>query len=281
MFKNGKCLKLRRFLSILFLVCLLGVALILLENARKAAENDPGYTGKTVWHNGVAYYPRQDIELFLIMGIDRKGYAVDSGSYNNDGAADAVMLVIFDESSQTFDILALNRDSMVDMPVLGFHGEPAGTLNAQLALSHTYGNGLDASCRNTVETVSNLLCGIQIDHYLSMNMDAVVKLNDAVGGVRVNVTDDFSKVDSTIHKGEIVLNGQQALHFVQLRKDVEDELNISRMRRQREYMNGFLEAYKASGKQGITDVLEIFELVEPYIVTDCIDKTLASYFEKF
>ncbi len=281
MFREGNRPKRNLFLIIVVILCVLVAALVLLEQARKAGKTDPTYAGKTIWHNGVAYFPRQDIDLFLIMGIDREGHVVDSGSYNNDGAADAVMLVIFNESSHTFDILALNRDSMVDMPILGFHGEPSGTVNAQLALSHTYGNGLHTSCENTVATVSSLLCDIQIDHYLSMNMDVVSILNDAVGGVRVNVTDDFSNVDSTIQKGEMVLNGQQALNFVQLRKDVEDELNISRMRRQREYMDGFLEAYRASENQGVTDALETFDLIEPYVVTNCTDKALASLFDKF
>ncbi len=270
-----------RVLIIAVILCVLVTALILLEHSRNAGKSDPDYQRKTVWHNGVAYYPRQDVDLFLIMGIDRHGRVESSGTYNNDGSADAIMLVILNESAKTFDILALNRDSMVDMPVLGLHGKPAGTVNAQLALSHTYGNGLHTSCENTVETVSDLLCGIQIDYYLSMNMDAVVDLNDAVGGVRVNVTDDFSKVDSTIHKGEIVLKGQQALHYVQMRQDVEDGLNISRMRRQQEYLQGFFEAYKASDKHGITETLELFSSVEPYIVTNCTDTVMASLLDDF
>ena len=266
---------------VLIVLCLLGTALFLLERTRYSGRTDSAYEGKTIWHNGVAYYPRQDIDLFLIMGIDRRGYVVDSGSYNNDGAADAVMLVIFNETSHTYNILALNRDSMVDIPVLDIRGKPVHTINAQLALSHTYGNGLHISCENTVKTVSDLLCGIQINHYLSMNMDVVSILNDAVGGVQVNVTDDFSSVDSTITKGEIVLKGEQALHFVQLRKDVEDELNISRMRRQREYMKGFLRAYRESGKHGITDALETYDIIEPYVVTNCTDMALSSLFDKF
>lgn len=280
MFGRSNRPKLNRFLIIVVILCVLVTALILLEHFQKIGRTDPDYAGKTVWHNGVAYFPRQDLDLFLIMGIDRKGPVVDSGSYNNDGAADTVMLVIFNQTTRKFDILSLNRDSMVDMPVLGFHGEPAGTVNAQLALSHTYGNGLHASCENTVATVSELLCGIQIDHYLSMNMDVVSILNDAIGGVRVNVTDDFSHVDSSIPMGEVTLNGQQALNFVQLRKDVEDELNISRMRRQREYMRGFFETYKANN-HGITDSLEVFDSIDPYIVTNCTDKALAALLDDF
>ena len=103
MFREGNRPKRNLFLIIVVILCVLVAALVLLEQARKAGKTDPTYAGKTIWHNGVAYFPRQDIDLFLIMGIDREGHVVDSGSYNNDGAADAVMLVIFNESSHTFD----------------------------------------------------------------------------------------------------------------------------------------------------------------------------------
>ena len=46
---------------------------------------------------------------------------------------------------------------------------------------------------------------LAIDHYLAMNMDAVVEFNDAIGGVTVTVTDDFSKVDPTIPVGAVRL----------------------------------------------------------------------------
>ena len=58
------------------------------------------------------------------------------------------------------------------------------------------------------------------NYYISMNMDAIAILNDAVGGVTVNVTDDFSAVDPSITKGEVTLKGDQALTFIQTRKDV-------------------------------------------------------------
>ena len=72
---------------------------------------------------------------------------------------------------------------MVDIPVLSLNGKPIGTVNAQLALSHTYGSGLHDSSENALKTVSDLLCGIPIYQYMTMNMDVVSILNDSVGGV--------------------------------------------------------------------------------------------------
>ena len=86
---------------------------------------------------------------------------------------------------------------MTQIRILGVTGEPAGTFTGQLALAHTYGSGEEDSCENTVLAVSNLLYGMEIDHYVSLTMDGVALLNDLVGGVTVEVLDDFSGIDDS------------------------------------------------------------------------------------
>ena len=67
---------------------------------------------------------------------------------------------------------------------------------------------------NTVRAVSDLLSGIGIDYYISMNMDGVGVLNDSIGGVDVEVLDDFEDVPE-FKKGETVhLTGDLALTYV-------------------------------------------------------------------
>lgn len=235
---------------------------------------------KTITRDGVDYFPRQDITVVLAMGIDERGPVKASNSYRNHGEADAVLLLILDQADETYSILCLNRDSMVRMPALGIGGKQAGTFYGQLALSHTYGSGLEDSCENTRNTVSDLLYGIQIDHYVAMNMDAIAILNDSVGGVTVTVEDDFSQVDASIPMGRVTLNGQQALHFVQSRMDVGTQLNISRMERQKEYMNGFMDALTAKLNQSETYVLTTYDTVSPYMVTDCSVNVISGLLER-
>lgn len=236
---------------------------------------------KTITRDGVEYFPRQDVETYLLMGIDRFGPVEASGSYNNDGEADAVLLLLFDKKDQTASILALNRDTMVDMPVLGLGGKQAGTVNGQLALSHTYGSGLRDSCENVRKTVSNLLYGISIDHYMAMNMDGITLLNDAVGGVKVHVTDDFSQVDPTIPMGETILMGQQAISYVRLRMGVGDQLNLSRMERQEEYVNSFFTALRSKVESEKKFAATLFEDLSDYMVTDCSTTVLSTALEQF
>ncbi len=248
----------------------------------------PSYEGgtgpavsKTIVRNGVEYFPRQDITVLMLMGIDESGPVQESTSYNNTGEADVVALAVFDETDESYRILMLNRDTMLNMPVLGLGGKPAGTLYGQLALAHTYGTGMEDSCENTKQAVSDLLYGANIDYYLSMNMDAIALLTDAVGGVKVTVEDDFSAVDPTLQKGEITLNGQQARTFIQSRHEVGDQLNVSRMNRQKNYMNGFMTALDGKLKTGERFVFSTYESLVDYMVTDCSATTLNTLINRY
>ena len=238
-------------------------------------------TSKTITRDGVDYFPRQDMTVLMVMGIDQAGEVKDSGSYNNPGAVDAVMLLVFTDDDKSVRVLSLNRDTMVEMPVLGVGGKPAGTAYAQLALSHTYGNGLEESCENTKDTVSELLYGLYIDYYASMNMDAISIVNDAVGGVPVTVTDDFSAIDPSITMGELTLRGEQATTYVRSRSGVGDELNISRMERQKDYIDGFLTVLKDKVAIDSSFVLKAYEDTAPYMVTDCSSTVWSSMLDRY
>ena len=204
----------------------------------------------------------------LLLGINRTG-AVQATAPNEGGAVDMVALLVFDEKTGTCHVLNLNRDMMVNMPMLNEYGREQGTYYGQLAYSHTYGDGLETSSENVRKTVSNLLYGTAIEHYVTLNMDTIGILNDAVGGVTVTVRDDFSAVDPTLKKGRMTLFGQQAVNFVQTRWYVGDELNLSRMERQKEYMTGFVPALRAALEAQPEFIPTVYEQVEELIVTDC------------
>lgn len=250
-------------------------------NSKSDAQGDLSYTTKTVTVDGVDYFPRQDITVLMLMGIDEFGEVKKSESYNNTGECDMVALAVFDEQDKTYSVLTLNRDTMMDIYTLGVTGQPSGTIFGQLALAHTYGTGMEDSCENTVRTVSDFLSGLTVDYYLSMNMDAIAILNDAVGGVTVNVVDDFSNVDSTIPMGEVTLSGEQALSYVQTRKDVSDQLNISRMERHKDYMENFVTAFSSKVKESDTFVLETYNKIAPYIVSDCSVNSMSAMLNRY
>lgn len=61
---------------------------------------------KTLTHDGVNYYPRQDVTTVLVMGINRRGTAAPT-AYNKGGAADMVALLVFDKARGSFHVLKL------------------------------------------------------------------------------------------------------------------------------------------------------------------------------
>lgn len=281
--------KRKRVKDILFAAAILLLVLVMVYSAsrileytvlRDAVPQQAETVSKTITRNGVDYFPRQDITVMMVLGIDQYGEVKDSGSYQNPGASDMDILLIFDEASETCDVLHLNRDTMLDVPMLGIGGKQAGTWFGQLAMAHTYGSGLEDSCENVKEAISDFLYGIHIDYYIAMNMDAISILNDAVGGVTVYVTDDFSHVDPTIKQGMMTLMGSQAVNFVRTRKDVGDQLNLSRIQRHKAYIDGFVDAFREK-QEDEEFILSTYEDVSPYIVTDCSVNTINSLIGRY
>ncbi len=198
---------------------------------------------KFIERDGVKYELKDDLETFIVIGLDKSsGDEGVSDSYNNDKQADFIMLFVLDNDAKTVTPIHINRDTMAEMNVLGLNGNPVGSVTKQIALSYNYGNGGKVSCRNTLDAVSELLLGMKINHYASVTMDGVPVYNDLVGGVTVEVLDDFTGIDETLVKGQtITLMGQQALTYVRTREGLENNTNAARMVRQKQYLTALRE----------------------------------------
>lgn len=216
--------------------------------------------------DGLLYRQKPYVETYLFMGVDTSGKAEESESHFRSGQADVQMVLVVDHSAQSWQLLQLNRDSMVEVPVLSLWGNVVGWQTQQLALAHAFGDGLELSCENNVRAVSRLMWDQPIDGYYALNMDAVGLLNDFVGGVTVTVTDDFRAADASLKLGETLrLNGEQAVTFVRGRKTVADGTNINRMGRQKQYMASFIERCRAMDE---TEAEEALRMAEAYTVSD-------------
>ncbi len=235
-----------------------------------SVEADAPVDGREItYYNGTAYAKRENLETVLLLGVDKFEGETPEGYLNNQ-QADFLLLLVMDKENETCTPIQLNRDTMTQIQILGVTGEPAGTFTGQLALAHTYGSGEEDSCENTVLAVSNLLYGMEIDHYVSLTMDGVALLNDLVGGVTVEVLDDFSGIDDSLVQGETVtLKGQQALTYVRSRGGMEDSSNLHRMERQRQYLAALQQQLKAAVQQEDGFTLDALLQLNEYMVSDC------------
>lgn len=240
----------------------------------------PTIEREVTYYNGQAYALRDDLESYLVMGLDK--FAGDEqANYLNNQQADFLLLFVFDKTAGECTTIQLNRDTMTEIRILGVTGQEAGSFTGQLALAHTYGSGQEDSCRNEVQAVSNLLYGVPIDHYLSLTMDGVALLNDMVGGVTVTVMDDFTGIDDTLVQGqEVTLTGQHALTYVRARGGLEDSTNLHRMERQRQYLGGLFEKLSQQVKSNSGFTMDALLKVNEYMVSDCTINQLSEFADK-
>lgn len=237
-----KRIKSLRIAAIILAVILAASSLILIAGviekqffSQYTGQNSNNTATAEISFDGTEYTLKDNIETVLILGLDKfEGEQTDS--YNNNQQADFLMLLVIDHSTKQCTALHINRDTMALMPILGVAGDQVGTVTKQIALAHTYGNG-KVSCRNTSDAVSWLLHNISVDHYISVTMDSVPIYSDLLGGVEVEVLDDFTGIDDTLIKGEkVTLTGEHALNYVRTRYGLEDSSNERRMIRQRQFI---------------------------------------------
>lgn len=281
--KNERLLKISAvILAIIVLVCGILFAISLWEkHTGQFNKPDTDKLIDTVMdYKGKQYVLNEDIETILVLGLD-KFDRPEEESYNNNMQADFLMLLVINNDKEECTVLHVNRDTITQMNVLGVAGDRIDTVEQQIALAHTYGNGKEISCRNTSEAVSNLLMNIEIDHYVSVTMDAVEIYNDLVGGVGVTVLDDFTGIDDTLVKGEeVTLYGKHALNYVRTRYGLDDSSNNHRMERQRQYLEALYNKSLVCIEEDNDFIVDAASKLSSYLVSDCSANRLQALVEK-
>lgn len=224
--------------------------------------------GETMEVDGVSYRKKSGITTILLMGVDQESDTSVSGN-RNGGQADFLRLVAIDSTAKTVFQVQIDRDTMTPITILGVLGNRSGVRTTHICLAHSFGDGGAQSCELTVDAVSNLLFGSQIDHYVAMNLDGISVLNDWVGGVTVTLEDDFSALDAAMTQGTtLTLAGEQAEIYVRSRRNVGVGTNEARMKRQQEYLSLLSSKLDARLGESKEEIEDLYEALEPYLTTD-------------
>ena len=234
----------------------------------------------TLSYMGTDYPIKKHIQTVLLIGTDSTEQYEEQTEglrdFYNGHQADFLMLLVLDTDANTAQIIQLNRDTMTDVPWLDVLGMYGGTEFKQLCLAFNYGDGGGQSCRNTVDAVSRLLFDAPIDSYIQIPMTAIPVLNDLVGGVPVTIADDLTGIDPAFVKGATVhLTGTQAEKFVRARMGLADDTNLSRMRRQRDYMDSFQKCAKEAINTDSEFVLKLLEKMGEYLQSNLTGQQLS------
>lgn len=267
-------------LSFLLIIALVVVVFGFIEKFIDGSDKESGTgihydaTGEVYYH-GEKYKLNKDIKTLLLLGIDRKeGESEDRAKSNQ---ADFLILIVVDESQKSYKLIQINRDTMTEIRQLDDYGTTIDKYEAQIALSHAYGGTDKVRGRNVVYSVEKLMYDIDVDYFMSMTMDSIPIFNDGVGGVSVELLDDFSHINPAMTVGTTyTLVGEEALSYVQERKNMDDNTNLSRMERQKQYMSALL------GKIGELDTQKVLKLLtdaDRYMESNCSANQLTNLFD--
>lgn len=181
------------------------------------------------------YVTHDRVKAYLIAGTD--GGGVDKGEGLNGELADYITLLVIDDTTKKYAFYPINRNSMVEVFVMNDEGEYDDVATQQICTAHWYGRTPEERNENLQNATSDLLGGFFPESYYVVNMDDIGKVNDAIGGVTVDIKTDMTKVDPAFKKGaKVHLQGDQAESYLRARMDVGKGTNAERMERQEQYM---------------------------------------------
>ena len=206
----------------------------------------------------------------LVMGIDS---AVENLNKNATGNGDALMLVTFNPKTLNATILSIPRDTYV--PISCFAGQKENKI------THAAWNG--ESCM--IKTIENFT-GINIDYYVKINFQGVVKLVNALDGIEVDVPIEFCESNShrstkeenliCLEKGEQTLNGEQALALARHRKTLLTG-DLQRGTNQQLVVQGILNKLKSI--KNANQLLTILDTISNNMDTNFTTKQILSFYD--
>ena len=262
-----------------------GASLMAKKDAEAPIENagtaqNAAVKQESLTYDGQEYPMKPHLQTVLLIGTD----ALEAYEEKTEGVkpfynyhqADFLSLVVLDTDNNTAEILQLNRDTMTDVPWLDVLGEYGGTEFKQLCLAYNYGDGGMKSCKNTVSAVSGLLFDAPIDHYIQIPMTAIGVLNDLVGGVPVTIEEDMTVIDPAFTEGAAVwLDGVQAEKFVRARMALENDTNLARMKRQRQYLDSFQKRAREAFNSDSEFMVKLMEKLSEFLQSDLTAQQLS------
>lgn len=249
------------------------LAVLTFTNSEKeVSEEEPSGTAQSadITWQGKEYNYREHLSNFLFLGVDNSEKEQTDAGQGNAGQADALYLLSWDRVLNEVTVVTIPRDTMTQIEAYGPGGKSLGKTEDHISLSYAYGDRGHESCRLTKEAVSELLYGLPIEGYCSINLDGISVLTRCVGEVTVTVPNDsLAAMDPAFQKGsQVKLDENNTELFVRYRDTTVSQSAMDRMERQQEYIRAFGEAAKDKFSQDASFVTELYEELDPYMVTN-------------
>ena len=249
---------------------------IISENAVDAEE--------TVRKDLSAQFPEHIVNIGLL-GFDRGWGREDRGHYMFRPDVQAVISIDFEKDQVS--VVRIPRDSYVPIHgARGFHDK----INHSYQYGYYAGGGDDQNAdgiRYTLMTVSDVLGGIPIHYYISVDMYSVIALVYVLGGIHYDVEERiedevwiYGVLLPPIEPGYQLLDGTNYMRILQYR-DAKSSQDHGRIERQSKLLAATYRYLRKNGR--ISDIPAIYRIYKEYVDTDLSYKkisALANYFLK-
>lgn len=216
------------------------------------------------------YEYNKDLINLLFLAVDVAGGLESETDYRdwNAGQADAVFILSLNPADKTMKIVAVPRNSMVDLNIYGTDGRIQEQIRNQICLQYGYAGGGRNGLEEMKRAVSELLYQLPIHGVTAIGYDAVVQINDKVGGVEVSVLEDIVYDPEMVKGNTIRLSGEQAFLYLQYRDVTKAGSPTARLMRQKQYLTAFVSEARRQVKADPLLVTELYRSLTEYMNTD-------------
>ncbi|RAY14229.1 LytR family transcriptional regulator [Actinomadura craniellae] len=172
----------------------------------------------------------------LILGSDTRAGSnarYGRGLKNEPPRADTTVLMHLSPGGSQAIGISFPRDLMVQIPAC--RTKNGGSTQPQLGMINSaFTLGGPACTMKTIEQMSN----IKIDHFVQVDFSGFKNVVNAIGGVEICLPKDVNDPQAhlVMKKGQHLVKGEQALAYVRARKGLGDGSDLSRIKRQQQFM---------------------------------------------
>lgn len=238
-----------------------------IKSAQKVVTQDNEYN-ETIQYNGKNYVYDSDVITFAFLGVDQRKFQT-SEQTDYVGSADTDLVMAINTKDGKVDIIAIPRDTMVDIDVYNNDGQFLHAENMQLCLAYRFGNGGHKSSENVTKAMSRIL-NVPVEKYFTLDLNGIGPLNDAIGGVTLESQFDFQKgYGLDIHVGdELNLTGEMAEMYVRARDDDNVNASLGRTQRQIQYIKAYAKRLIPAVTEDFSTISRLYNTAQQYSQTN-------------
>jgi LCP family protein required for cell wall assembly len=213
----------------------------------------------------------------LILGSDTRdgknseyGGADESTGY---GKSDVMMLMDISADNKRVSVISFPRDLLVDIPqCTDPQTKRVYPARSGVMINEAMG---EAGIGCAVDTV-NKLTGLEIDHFMMADFNAVKELSNTVGGVDVCISDAVYDPDSQLRlpAGTSAVQGEMALAFLRTRHAFADGGDLGRIKAQQGFLSSLTRKIKDDGT--LSDPAKMLKIADVVTQNLTVDNGLAS-----